>query len=109
MASSGTSAVTPSPPVPATVDPTTQDTTSQQRCDWKKALETVTRVLGGHHPHGYHGRIEVKNLARCFQAQAEALEQIRTVCEDNASATCNQRMALDFVRQVAIAALTGRK
>lgn len=30
-----------------------------------------------------------------------ALEQIATVCADNASDTCNHRMALDFVSQVA--------
>jgi hypothetical protein len=34
-----------------------------------------------------------------------ALEQISEVCESNAPASCNQAMALAFVRQVANAAL----
>ena len=34
-----------------------------------------------------------------------ALDQIKGVCEDNAPDSCDKRMALDFVRQVAAAAV----
>lgn len=48
-----------------------------------------------------------KYTASCEQCEPyrAALAHVKSVCEDNAAATCNQAMALDFVRQVAATAL----
>lgn len=43
-------------------------------------------------------------LSRVQRLEA-ALEQIRTVCDDNAPASCDKEMALNFVRDVAAKAL----
>lgn len=43
--------------------------------------------------------------AQRLASARKALDQIKGVCEDNAPASCDKGMALDFVRQVATAAL----
>lgn len=49
---------------------------------------------------------EIDRLRADLKVLNDVLIQIREVCDDNAAASCNQAMALAFVRSVADAALT---
>lgn len=54
----------------------------------------------------YYVAKTAERAIREISRMRELLDQIKTVCDDNAGPTCNQAMALAFVRQVAAHATT---
>lgn len=52
---------------------------------------------------------EIASLRAQLASTRKALEQVAIVCTDNMDRSCDHRMALDFVRQVANTALTDEK
>lgn len=48
---------------------------------------------------------DLQEIMRINNAMRATLVQVRTVCDDNAAATCNQDMALKFVRSVVVDAI----
>lgn len=109
--------MTPSPPVPATADPTTPVASSRQGCDWEAArsdAEMILALLAAKHigPEEIEAIRDIQNrmdnLARCFQALAEALAAL----EKRFDAEQRRRVALSDANEVLseqLTALTGRK
>jgi len=52
-------------------------------------------------PFGTPAAISVGDALAKIESLEARLEQIAVVCTDNMAASCNHRMALDFVRQIA--------
>jgi hypothetical protein len=48
----------------------------------------------------------LRNAAQISTALRDYLVQIRNVCRDNAPLSCDQRIALDYVQQLTVAALS---
>jgi hypothetical protein len=92
--------MTPSPPVPATAECDTPDQKMLLR--WAAYMVDPTTDYPP----------AVKHVARCFQALAEALENVATQSHEMAS--CDEfsdveRLSWRGIRNIARAALTGRK
>lgn len=86
---------------------------SEEKMEHMSLIARLQKPMWVHSSNPFEGRQleREETLAAMSEAAAaiadlvKALDQVKVVCDDNAPDSCDKKMALDFVRQVAAAAL----
>lgn len=74
-------------------------------CDMLPSCEHVFGHAGEMLRNAYRKMVEVAALSTSQPDLKAAMKRVEAVCEDNAPASCDHKLALDFVLQIATAAL----